>query len=156
MPAFIDLDTVMPMARRIASRGRQLEKVTAMWRGVMTVYACWWVASDGHVGWWSILAVTLTLLLGIVIGVQRHLTSLITAPMGLWLVAVLPVYITSLWHRPFLAGVVHGFLDVTIGALVVSLSMTFLLSLIAIPVRLVVPARSRPAVEIFGPNDSRS
>ena len=95
-------------------------------------------------------------ILGIVIGVQRHLTSLITAPMGLWLVAVLPVYITSLWHRPFLAGVVHGFLDVTIGALVVSLSMTFLLSLIAIPVRLVVPARSRPAVEIFGPNDSRS
>ena len=143
------------MARRFAVRGRQVEKVTGWWRGVMTVYACWWIASDGHVGWWSILAVTFTLLLGIVIGVQRHFTSLVTAPLGLWLVAALPVYITSLWHRPFLAGVVHGFFDVTFGAAAVSLSLTFLLSLIAIPVRLLVPARSRPAVEVFGPNDTR-
>lgn len=122
----------------------------------MTVYACWWVISDGHVGWWSILAVALTVLLGIIIGYQRHFTSLVTAPLGLWLVAVLPVYVCSLWHRPFLAGLVHGFLDVTVGAFFVTLSLIFLLSLIAIPVRILIPTRSRPEVEIIGPDDPRS
>ena len=144
------MNTVVFQFRQCARGGASVPMF--LWSIVMAVVLVSYEVTRHGRGVVVAVGVIVTALFGVVLGWRRRTGLVVVAPFFSWLVAWFPLVIGSMVHHGFFAGLVIGFVTVTLGWFVIGGLELLELALFA---SLVSRLRGGPGPEvtIFGPGE---